>query len=235
MEKEYSRKKSLDIKKNFRKFLNEIIKERVPIFYSLRKKYSFKGEILELGAGSCWLSALISKIPEVKDIYALDISNDLLERIGNKVIDHLRGERKKIRFVNADFNEIPFSDSKFDIIVADASLHHAQNLPCLLKEAIRVLKENGFLIAIREPIKSSLYFLRIKKFGKSETKEGATENIHSKRDWQRYFKQSGFDLYFVEDFSKGDEKTVLLKMPLLRFFNGIIFSRYHLFAKKHKN
>lgn len=234
MEKEYSRKKSLNIKSDFQKFLKEVIKQRAPIFYSLNKKYIFKGEILELGAGSCWLSALISKIPEVKNIQALDISSDLLETIGNKIISCLDGEKAKINLVSADFSKLPFSNNKFDIIVVDAALHHAQNLPHLLKEANRVLKQNGFLIAIREPIKSSLYFLHLKKFGKSEIAKGATENIYGKKDWQKYFKQSGFTLCFVEDFSKGDAKTALFKIPPFRFLNGLVFCRYHLFAKKQE-
>lgn len=234
-EKEYSNKKALGIKNNFDRFLKEIIKQRVPIFYSLCKKYDFKGEILELGAGSCWLSAQISKIPEVKNIYALDVSYDLLKIVGNKIIDYLGGERKKIKFVCADFNKIPFIDNKFDIIVIDASLHHAKDLPCLLKEVNRVLKKDGFLIAIREPIESFLHFLNLKKFGKNEIRKGATENIYSKKHWRKYFKQAGFDLYFVEDFSKGDIKTISLKMPLIRFLNGILFFRYHFFVKKYKS
>lgn len=234
-EKEYSKKKALNIKNNFGGFLKIITRQRVPIFYSLREKYNFEGKVLEIGAGSCWLSTLISKIPEVKSIYALDISNDLLKIIGNKVIDCLGGEKNKIKFIKADFNKLPFADNEFNIIIFDASLHHAQNLSCLLKEVGRVLKKNGFLIAIREPIKSYLHFLHVKNFGKSEIKSGATENIYSKQVWKDYFKQAGFDLYFIEDFSNGDKKTLFIKIPPICFLNGVIFSRYHLFAKKSKD
>ena len=62
---ESSHKKVFYLLRNYNSFLRSI-QERVPIFYFLNKKYNFKGEVLELGAGSCWLSALMSKIPEVK-------------------------------------------------------------------------------------------------------------------------------------------------------------------------
>lgn len=233
-EVEASHKKVFYLSRNYDLFLKSI-KKRVPIFYFLQQKYNFKGEILELGAGSCWFSALISKIPKVQNIYALDISKELLETIGNKVIIDLKGNREKIKFINADFHKLPFTDNKFDIIVCDASLHHAQNLPVLLKEANCVLKNDGLLIAIREPLKSFLYSCNLKKFGRKEIKKGATENIYSKTEWKKCFEQAGFELSFLEEFNKNDKKTKTLKTFILKPFNGILFSRYYLFAVKIKD
>ena len=178
-EVESSDKKTSYLLHNYNSFL-KLINQRAPIFYFLNKKYNFKGEILELGAGSCWFSALVSKIPKVKNVYALDISKELLETIGNKIIIDLKGNKEKIKFVNADFHKLPFNDNKFDTIICDASFHHAHNLPVLLEETNRVLKNNGFLIAIREPVKSLLYRYNLRKFGRKEIKRGATENIYSK-------------------------------------------------------
>jgi len=228
-----SHKKAFYLSHNYNLFLKSI-NQRVPIFYFLKKKYNFKGEVLELGAGSCWFSALVSKIPEVKNVYAIDISKELLETIGNKVIVDLEGEKEKIKFVNTDFHKLPFDDNKFDVIICDASLHHAQNLPVLFKEANRVLKNNGFLIAIREPMKSLLYYYDLRKFGRKEMEQGATENIYSKIEWKRYFNQAGFKLNFFEEFNKNDRKTNIFKTSIFRLFNGILFSRYYFFAVKNK-
>ena len=230
-EKESSRKKAIELSHNFNSFLR-VIKRRIPIFRFLQKKYNFKGEVLELGAGSCWLSALMSKLAKVEKIYTLDISGDLLETIGNKVIGNLKGEKRKIKFIVSDFHKLPFNDNKFDIVVCDASLHHAQNLPVLLKEINRVLKNEGYLIAIREPIKTFFYQCNLKKFGRAEMKQGATENIYSKREWKKYFNQAGFKMDFFEEFNKNDIKTKLFKNFPLKLFNGILFSRYYFFARK---
>ena len=230
-EKESSHKKAMKLSRNFNSFLKSV-KRRIPIFRFLREKYNFKGEVLELGAGSCWLSALISKEPEVKEVYALDISKKLLETVGNKIIDVLKGERQKIKFVVSDFHKLPFGSNKFDIVICDASLHHAQNLPLLLAEANRVLKNGGFLIAIREPIKSFLYQYNLKKFGRKEIKQGATENIYSKKEWKKYFNQAGFEMDFFEEFNKNDIKTKLFKNSFLKLFNSVLFSRYYFFARK---
>jgi len=225
----HSSKKTNWIKNNFDVFLKDINNCRLPIFDNLQRKYNFFGEVLEVGAGSCWLSALISKTPGVRKIYALDISRDLLETIGADIICRLNGNKEKIEFINADFNNLPFENNKFNIAVCDASLHHAQNSSILLKEISRILKAGGFLIAIREPIKPLIYW---RKFGKSEIAKGATENIYSKREWKRYFKEAGLSLNIVEDFSQNDFKTSVFRLFLFRFLNGILFSRYHFFAKK---
>ncbi|MEA2098117.1 MAG: class I SAM-dependent methyltransferase [Patescibacteria group bacterium] len=226
-----SHKKTIYLSHNYDSFLKSV-QARAPIFYFLKKKYNFKGEVLELGAGSCWLSALMSKIPEVKNVYAVDISKELLERIGNKVIVDLRGNKEKIKLISADFHKLPFADNKFDVIICDASLHHAQNLPIFLKEANRVLKEDGFLVAVREPIKSFLHYYNLREFGKKEIGVGATENIYSKTEWKKYFDQTGFELNFFEEFNKVDKKTNILRVPFLKSFNGILFSRYYFFATK---
>ena len=125
-EKESSHKKAIELSHNFNSFLMSV-KQRIPIFHFLRKEYNFKGEVLELGAGSCWLSALISKEPQIKKVYALDISKKLLEVVGNKIIDALKGDKRKIKFVISDFHKIPFDNNKFDIgALAEAYLSSVQ-------------------------------------------------------------------------------------------------------------
>lgn len=224
----YSRQKADWIKNNLDIFYKDI-RRRLPILRNLKAKYDFHGGVLEIGAGSSWLSALVSRIPAVKKVYALDVSRDLLETADKYVIDRLNGARNKIELVNSDFNCLPFEDNKFDVILCDASLHHAGNLSVLLKEIYRVLKKKGFLIAIREPVKPLIYW---RKFGKSETAKGATEHIYKKKEWKKYFKDAGLQMEIVTDFSNGDAKTFLFKFPPLNLLNGIVFSRYHFFAVK---
>ncbi len=230
VEIEYSSKKADWIKNNFNTFLKDI-ERRLPIFYTLKARYDFHGEILEIGAGSSWLSASISRTPAVRKVYALDISKDLLEMAARNMIDRLDGDKSKIEFITADFNNLPFKDNRFNIVVCDASLHHSSNPALLLKEIRRVLINNGFLLATREPVKPILYF---RSFGKKEIAKGATENIYGKKEWKRYFKEAGMNLIIVENFSQKDFKTRLLKMFPFRLLNGVLFSRYHFFAKKLK-
>ncbi len=224
----YSSKKADWIKNNLDIFSKDI-QRRLPILYNLKARYDFHGEILEIGAGSSWLSALISKIPAVKKVYALDASRDLLEVADKYIINRLNGIKSKIELVNADFNSLPFEDNKFDIVLCDASLHHAGNLSVLLKEIYRVLKSKGFFVAIREPVKPLIFW---RKFGENEIAKGATENIYRKEEWRKCFSEAGLRLEIVADFSKGDAKTFLFKLPPLNLLNGIVFSRCHFFAAK---
>jgi ubiquinone/menaquinone biosynthesis C-methylase UbiE len=224
----HSAQKADWIKNNFDVFL-ETIQERLPIFENLAVRCNFQGEILEIGAGSAWLSALISKMPGVRKVYALDISEKLLKEVAGRVISSLAGDKNKIELVVADFNNLPFGDSRFDAVVCDASLHHAADLARLLKEIKRVLKKDGFIAAVREPVRAVFNF---RDFGKKEKEQGAIENIYSFAEWKTYFNQAGFELDIIEDFSQNDAKTKLLRQIPLRYFNGILFSRYHFWAKR---
>lgn len=47
--------------------------------------------------------------------------------------------------------------------------------------------------------------------------------------------ETGFELGFFEEFNKNDMTTKLAKIPLFKVFNGILSSRYYLFAKKIKS
>lgn len=228
-------KKSSDAKadildENFDEFFQEI-KKRIPIFSFLADSYKFKGEILEIGAGSAWLSALISKIPETRKVYALDISQKLLKKIGEKVFKKLEAE-DKIEFVACDFSKTTFENDKFNFIVCDAALHHAQSPDALLREMNRVLKNEGIFIAVREPIKSIFHLSKVLRFGRKEIETGATENIYTKKEWRKHFKNAGFELTILEEFNKKDLKTKLLRLPFLKIFNGLLFSRYYFVARK---
>lgn len=229
-----SKQKAEMLQKNFKNFYKRV-EERKPIFDYLNSKYTFKGDVLEIGAGSCWLSALISRNPKVNHVLALDLSKELIEEIGKRTFAKLEGNKNKIDFIIGDFNSIPFPEKKFDILVCDATLHHAQNISVLLQEINRVLKDDGFFLGVREPIKSILHQSKILEFGKREKKQGSTEMIYSKKEWKENFKNAGLDLEIIEDFSQGNTKTKLLKKYPFRFLNGILFSRYYFFAKKSEN
>src|ERR1041385_8865176 len=92
----------------------------------------FRGDILEIGAGACWLSAELSKVDAVREIVATDFSPKLLRELAPKVFK-LRGAREdKITRMPGDFHKLDFPDASFDFVVCSAVLHHAVNMVTVL-------------------------------------------------------------------------------------------------------
>ncbi len=119
------------------------------------------GRILDVGAGSCWLSARVSTLPRVQEVTALDLSERFLTTVGARVIDRLGGEAEKIAFAVSDFHRMPFEDSAFDCAFMFSVLHHSLAPVKLIHEALRCLRPGGMLLVLESP--ASLLQLRRKR------------------------------------------------------------------------
>lgn len=98
--------------------------------------------VLELGCGTgeMWLGKedIINRCSEL-------ILSDLSEGMILAAKEKLKCVDKagKIEYKIVDIQEIPFSDKKFDVVIANMMLYHVPDLLKGLKEVHRVLKENG--------------------------------------------------------------------------------------------
>ena len=59
---------------------------------------------------------------------------------------------EKFQVVQANGEELPFPDEKFDVVYIRQAMHHATDLNQFIKEAARVLKPGGFLFTIRDHV-----------------------------------------------------------------------------------
>lgn len=222
--------------KNFQKWRSEIINKRVPLLSKVKEEINFFGKILEIGAGSCWLSAELSKIAKIHRIYALDFSKRVLLEVAPIITRLLKAREDKIIRILGDFHKLPFSDGLFDFVVVDAALHHTNYLNVLFQEIHRVLKNEGVLAAIREPIKSFCWPIKkkINLVDRHVKRYGVIENTYSRKLWNRYFQEAGFNLCIKPVFFSGGLVENLIRFTPLRLFNGILYSRYYFIAFKNK-
>jgi ubiquinone/menaquinone biosynthesis C-methylase UbiE len=101
--------------------------------------------ILDLGAGNCWMSYRLALRHHCS--VALDIFGD--ER------DGLRAARqypRSIPTVEADFDELPFPQNTFDLIIYNSSFHYSTNYSATLSEARRCLRRSGTVAILDSPI-----------------------------------------------------------------------------------
>ena len=104
-EKYSSDNKAVILENNFHEFMKKV-RYRLPIFTFISRQYKLQGTVLEIGVGSAWLSASLSKITDINKVYALDISQDILNKIGEKVIIELNGNKEKIDFIIKEMNRV---------------------------------------------------------------------------------------------------------------------------------
>jgi ubiquinone/menaquinone biosynthesis C-methylase UbiE len=98
--------------------------------------------ILDLGAGGCWCSDLLSRLN--RSTVAIDISVDML-RTGRT-----RAGGAGLRAVAGDLERLPFADASFDKAICLSAIHHVPDIPAALREISRVLADDG-MVFFSEP------------------------------------------------------------------------------------
>ena len=102
----------------------------------LKKAPQLKAErYLDLGCADGSLTVIVAKILGAKEVYGVDISEDVHKAKGIKTAK-----------VDLNTDKLPFPDGEFDIVSAFEVIEHLWNTDNMINEAHRVLKPNGLFI-----------------------------------------------------------------------------------------
>jgi SAM-dependent methyltransferase len=115
------------------------------ILSQLEQKAGRELDVLDLGAGNCWMSYRLS-LRKHRPV-ALDIFTD--------VMDGLAAARHYgVRFplVETEFDQLPFRASSFDLAVFNASIHYSTDYRRTLNEVRRCLRPAGHFVIIDSPV-----------------------------------------------------------------------------------
>lgn len=110
-----------------------------------------RGRVVDLGAGTCWATAELSKLDSVDEVVAVDLSRGFLERVGVRMIRAIGGDLARVRFVAGSYEDVPEPDGAFDAALLIAAIHHAVAPLRVLLEARRLLRPGGLLLMIENP------------------------------------------------------------------------------------
>ena len=163
-------------------------------FLTAKCGLKFRGRILEIGAGGAWLSAELSKLPNVVEIVAIDFAPALLKERAPKVFKLLHANTSKIVRMPGDFHNLPFPKDHFDFVVCSSVLHYADNIVQALREAKRVLKPGGQLVALREPVWPLVKLRSRSKMIAKLVATGVNDRFYTLSDYKEFFKQAGLPL-----------------------------------------
>lgn len=182
------------------------------------------GTVVELGAGTCWLSASLARDPEVQRAIAVEFSRHRLERLAPIAIAALGAPAAKIERRRADFNAPGLPDACADLVVTDAAFHHAADPDHLAAVAYRLLRPGGTILLFREP---TLALLRRTRDHGLEGQHGSFEHEDSARGYERRLRAAGFAAVrrVAVPGATGRRGRMLMRPPL-SWLNGVAFAEY---------
>ena len=194
----------------------------------LRAHFSNAGHLVavELGAGTCALSLLTKVALRDISITALDISWQRMQANVAKVATLLGTDCQAMTFEEGDFSRLREKPSEsIDLILFDASLHHARSMWDVLDECRRVVSPRGLLIAQREQYLGTFTAgVKLSRLLKTpEVRSGVSENAYLKEQYEYYFRATGFHPEFIPCPEKTWQKILA---PL----NGFLFSKWTVLA-----
>ena len=101
------------------------------------------GDVLDLGTGTGRLLEVVA--PQATHCLGIDASPAMLALARNRLS---RPELGHCRVRQADAYRLPLPDARFDVVLAQMLLHHAEDPAGILAEARRVLRPGGMLVVI---------------------------------------------------------------------------------------
>lgn len=120
-------------------------KIRAASFQALMKILPPRATILDIGAGNGWLSNQLTLAGH--DAYAVDLLVNAEDGLGA-----WRNYETKFTPLQAEFSRLPFPHAFADVVIFNASLHYAESYEATLREALRVLHEDGLLLIMDSPV-----------------------------------------------------------------------------------
>lgn len=126
-------------------------------------KNKINGTIVDIAAGTCWSVPYLLKAG-FNHVICIDYSYHRIQVMGPQLCSHYHVDPDAVTFVWGSFYNMKLSNNSVDAVLISQALHHADKPEELLYECMRVLKDDGVIIVIGEPVMSILseIYLRIK-------------------------------------------------------------------------
>lgn len=198
--------------KEDRKLLNYIVEEsNIKICFEDALKYivsltgnEIKGRILEIGAGVCWTTAIVSRFDNVKEIWAIDFSKHRLKLIAPVVFEQLGGDFSKFIPVVGDFEKLNFENESFDFIIFCQSLYMFSDINKILSRTHSLLKKGGIVVIACERIAPNYPLLSFAYLNKQLIRllrgkaDISGKHFYEDKEYEKAIYASGFNYIFQE-------------------------------------
>jgi SAM-dependent methyltransferase len=171
-------------------------------------------EVLEVGAAKCWGAAHL--VPLGCAYVGSDILVDPKIGLGRGAFYASRvGPFARVQ---ADAEYLPFADGSFDLTYCVATLHHALDLPRMVRELARVTRPGGLVAALNEGTRP-VWRGQGNPVQEDEKAYGINEHVHTLLGYERAFRRAGLDLvarehaHGLEELAGRRVSRTLLRLP----------------------
>jgi len=211
-------------------------KSQAENFHYMFPQLNLNGEetVLDLGSGRCWSTRFISQ----EGCYAVGLDILLTKYVGLLTSDiYMDHENIYFERVCGNMNALPFRDKIFDLVFISATLHHSSNISITLKEISRVLKPQGRVAIINEPVAG---LTKSVKLDCAEIKMGINEHVYRLwkylRElrkaglWYRIYPYIGYYSRITNLITRGLTLLFLKQLFHKRIYNLLIYTRLLFFG-----
>jgi SAM-dependent methyltransferase len=182
------------------------------------------GTVVDLGAGTCWMSSLLARRDRVERVIAIEFSQRRLAELAPIAMAYLETAPEKVQRVVADFYAHGLGEAIADMVFMDAAFHHAADPVRLAQVAYGLLRPGGRFVLHREP---TLSLLRRSRPHGIEGEHGDFEHEYHAREYLRFLERAGFEASKVP--AAVGFRTLRQRLhhaPPFSWLNGIVWSEY---------
>lgn len=193
-------------------------------FYDALSDLDFKNKkVLDIGCGDGSDLSIIKQWGS--QVYGVEPSHEFI----------LSAKEKGISVAQGVGEELPFSDTKFDIVISKYALQTSVDVGKCLSEAARVLKSGGDLVILsKHPIRQFLekgeskrdYFKQ--EPVRSKIYEGTIELVEPSHTFSDYFSKEFFENFELLDFIESYD------FPASEQLNGDIYPTFFIVKARRK-
>lgn len=97
--------------------------------------------VVDVGTGPGALAVEIARLNPAASVVGIDLAPEMLATAQERAREAGVGER--VEFITADAAALPLADGSVDVVVSTLSLHHWRDVPGVLRELHRVVREGG--------------------------------------------------------------------------------------------
>lgn len=152
-------------------------------------------KILEIGCTNGFSSIEINRLVNCS-VVGIDINNESIKN-ANKKITLYGLDKDKIKFINANAENLPFENEEFDLIIFGNALSFIKNKEKTIEECKRVLKKDGFISLVPIWYKQEVNKKIVKKVNEIL---GFEISCTFNKDWESIDK-FGLELYYKKDYT----------------------------------
>ncbi len=109
----------------------------------IEREYSDGCDVLDLGAGNCWLSYRLAL--RGHRAVAVDLVDNEADGLGAGM-HYLRHLDRPFPRFHAEMDCLPFEDAQFDVAIFNASFHYSVDYEVTLAETLRCLRRPGYVL-----------------------------------------------------------------------------------------